>query len=506
MLLTFLFSVLCIADVALGNTSTTVSLQSTLAYKGTEVYFTGQAGYQNASQAFNLRLQFKPAAVAYPRSAEEVSDLTKVGASLGIPVSARSGGHSHAGYSLGGEDGHLVVDLSHINAIEVNSSTAVARVGTGNRLGDVALGLFNQGERALPHGTCPLVGISGHASYGGYGFTSRQWGLTLDNVIGATVVLANGSIVDTSASQYPDLFWALRGSAPSFGIVTHFDFRTFAAPVRPTYFSYNWSMPLDESIAAISRYQNFCYSPAIPREIGFELNFFKGAEKGEILLNFLGSYYGDPDEYEAVVKPFLDAMPIPTYAPLVEATSWLEHLELLAGPASTGEIASTEASIAANHDTVYTKSLTTPSYPPMPEEAIVALARWMSVEGWSTNTNWFVQLELYGGRFSQIDALPWSATAYANRKALWIIQFWASSPTYKPPYPEEGISFVDGLVRSITSNVPGTWRYGAYPNYIDPRLTPEEWQRAYYGLNYRRLQKIKAKYDPNGVFTFPQSM
>lgn len=82
-------------------------------------------------------------------------------------MAARSGGHSHASYSLGGADGYLVVDLSHINGIEIDETTRAARIGAGNRLGDVALGLFNQGERAIPHGTCPLVGIGGHASYGG---------------------------------------------------------------------------------------------------------------------------------------------------------------------------------------------------------------------------------------------------------------------------------------------------------------------------------------------------
>lgn len=151
-----------------------------------EVYFPDHASYQSASKAFNLRLQYKPAAIAYPRSTEEVTDVVKTCASLGIPgrliveahstaktdrcrssVATRSGGHSHASYCLGGADGYMVVDLSHINEIEVDEATHLARVGAGNRLGDVALGLFHQGGRAIPHGTCPLVGIGGHASYGG---------------------------------------------------------------------------------------------------------------------------------------------------------------------------------------------------------------------------------------------------------------------------------------------------------------------------------------------------
>lgn len=78
--------------------------------------------------------------------------------------------------------------------------------------------------------------------------------------------------------------------------------------------------------------------------------------------------------------------PEPTYPPLVEATTWLEHLSLLAGPDSTGQVASTSASVEANHNTRYTKSLTTPSDVPMPYEAIATLASWMSIEGWRTET------------------------------------------------------------------------------------------------------------------------
>ncbi|KAH9917721.1 uncharacterized protein B0H18DRAFT_1200507 [Fomitopsis serialis] len=488
--------ILCTIKSVLGDSP---SLQSILGNDDLEVYFPGQPGYQNASRAFNLRLNFKPVAVAYPNSTDQVAELVKVGALLNIPVTARSGGHSYAGYGLGGANGHLVVDLTQINAISVDNSTGVATIGTGNRLGDIAIALFNQAGRALPHGTCPLIGIGGHASFGGYGFTSRQWGLTLDNVVGATVVLANGTIVEASASQYPDLFWALRGAGPSFGIVTQFQFTTYVAPAQPTFFSYYWSLPLDQAITGISLYQNFSFSSSIPKEIGFEMDLTKGSSEGEILLNLVGSYYGSPDQYSAVVQPFLDAMTAPAQ---VNVTSWLDNLVLLAGSA----IASTPQSIAAENNTFYAKSLTTPSDAPMSQEAITALASWMSVEGWYTDTNWFVQLELYGGNSSQIDTIPSNATAYFNRHDLWTIQFYTSSADAEPPFPREGFAFLDGLVASITANEPESYNYGAYPNYVDPRLPPNEWHALYFGSNFERLQQIKTEVDPTGVFTFPQSM
>ena len=95
-----------------------------------------------------------------------------------ITVTARAGGHSYAAYGLGGEDGHLVVDLRNFNNISVDVVTGIATIGAGCRLGDIAIALFNQAGRALPHGTCPLVGIGGHASYGGYVLPLRARQLT----------------------------------------------------------------------------------------------------------------------------------------------------------------------------------------------------------------------------------------------------------------------------------------------------------------------------------------
>jgi FAD/FMN-containing dehydrogenase len=120
----------------------------------------------------------------------------------------------------------VVIDMSNFVQLSVDPTTFVATIGPGNRLGDVALGLSNAG-RALPHGTCPFVGVGGHSGrqnysnilfflfilfflhegYGGYGFTSRKWGLLLDTIISLEVVLANGTIANISQTNYPDLFF-----------------------------------------------------------------------------------------------------------------------------------------------------------------------------------------------------------------------------------------------------------------------------------------------------------
>ena len=167
----------------------------------------------------------------HSNSVQDVSTIVTCGASQGVPVVARSGGHSYAAYSLGGVNGALVVDLSALTNITLSNGTAV--VQTGNRLGDVAEYLWNNGQLALPHGkywlslqmqigssislgTCPTVGTGGHTSYGGYGPFSRLGGLLVDRVVSADVVLANGTSITASNTSYPDLFWVCSGGCESF--------------------------------------------------------------------------------------------------------------------------------------------------------------------------------------------------------------------------------------------------------------------------------------------------
>lgn len=145
-------------------------------------------------------------------------------------MSARSGGHSYAAFGLGGQDGSLIVDLSLMKNITLDKSNGYAVSGTGNTLGSLATYIYNNGQRVLPHGTCPYVmcfprlifdvtlmlrtqvGTGGHTSFGGFGLFSRQAGLLLDRVIAADVVLANGTAITAAQSTYPDLFWVRAAS------------------------------------------------------------------------------------------------------------------------------------------------------------------------------------------------------------------------------------------------------------------------------------------------------
>ena len=125
------------------------------------------------------------------------------------------------------------------------------------------------------------------------------------------ILTSSGCANNFPGTQYELLTYraqAIRGAGPSFGIITHFYFQTYEAPAQPTFFSYSWSLPLQQAIEGISTYQNFSFSSSIPSEVGFELDLTKGTNPGEINLHLVGSHYGSPDHFSAIIQPFLDAM------------------------------------------------------------------------------------------------------------------------------------------------------------------------------------------------------
>ncbi|KAJ6589294.1 glucooligosaccharide oxidase [Mycena capillaripes] len=469
-------------------------LQHTLSAHGVSAVYPTDTNFTTVSQAFNRRFNFSPIAVAFPTSVAQVSAAVAAGAAQNLEVVARSGGHSYIANGLGGKNGALVVDMSKLKAITVRPSNNTALIETGNRLGDVALALNAKG-RAMPHGTCSYVGIGGHSGYGGFGFTSRAWGLALDTVKSATVVLGNGTIVSASAHTNPDLYWAIRGASPSFGIVTSIEVQTFPAPPSAIVFEYTWKN-LDVATASkgVESFQTFA-ATNIPPEFGAELVFTKGDTSGKVTFGLTGAWYGARELFNVTLAPYLKTLPEPTSG-TVTFGPYIDSVATLASPKALNTSSAPDGS-----DTFYVKSLMTPSGVPMSPAAITAFVAYMAKEGFSSNTAWFVEVELYGGSNSAINAVPLDSTAFAKRDTLFTIQFYASSSNSAPPYPTSGFTFLDGMVASILNNSPANWNYGAYLNYIDDKLANAA--KLYYGSHYTRLESLKASLDPKDTFRFP---
>jgi len=473
--------------------ATSNNLRGELSAAGIKAVLPGDPDYLADSAAYNLRYTLRPAAVTFPDSPKEVAEVVKIGAAYNYSVVARSGGHSYIANGLGGDhNGSLVVDLSAFKNITVNSSSGTAVIQPGNRLGDVVLALNDHG-RALPHGTCPYVGIGGHSSFGGYGFTSRLWGLTLDTIQSLDVVLANGTIATISNEKYSDLFWAMRGAGPSFAITTSITVKTFPAPPSATVFQYGWNLNPSDAAHVISTFQTFVQTD-LPQEFDAEFVLGKGNSEGTLSIGLTGGWYGPAASFNAVIAPFLGVVPAPSTTTLTVGT-YINSVTYLGGKGTLNTTA------PDNTDTFYVKSLMTP---PMSDAALLAFMNYTAVPGFTSDLNWFVGVELWGGNNSAINNVPLNATAFGHRNSTWTMQFYASSPNFEPPYPTEGFTFLDGMVDSILNNSPRDWDYGAYPNYIDSRL--QNWQQLYYASHYPRLQSIKKKYDPHNVFKFTESI
>ncbi|KZT35085.1 hypothetical protein SISSUDRAFT_212157 [Sistotremastrum suecicum HHB10207 ss-3] len=363
--------------------------------------------------------------------------------------------------------------------------TAVAQ--TGNLLGDLAQGLWDQGQRALPHGTCPYVGIGGHASFGGYGFFSRKAGLLLDTVQSAEVVLANGTLTTASATQNPDLFWALRGAGPSFGIVTAWTFATLAAPPVVIDFEINFGAFVPENLtAALISYQAF--GSTAPREISMQAVL--GPSNGGIYLSFDGDYYGSLDDFHSIFDPWVETLP--SFERNVSATSmnWIDAQVAKDGDLST--------SSPEPHDTFFAKSLLISE--PSTNASLSAWVNYLFDHGISPATNWFVEIDMWGGAIADP---PSTSTSFAHRDAIFGYQFYASSKNGAPPYPSSGFSFLNEMVATLNN---GNLSAPAYPNYIDPTLSPNESHVAYYGTGFSRLSQIKSAFDPENLFSSNQSI
>ncbi|KAG6917468.1 hypothetical protein DXG01_002445 [Tephrocybe rancida] len=462
-----------------------IDLKAALTSRGINASFPGDASYALASSAYNLRFTFQPVAITFPKHAQEISEIIQLGAAHKLTVAARSGGHSYIANGLGGRDGALVVDLQHLSDINVDATTGVAVIESGNRLGDIAATLGKAG-RALPHGVCPYVGIGGHAGHGGFGFSSRMWGLTLDRVVAVNVVLANGTITRVNAQSTPDLFWALRGSASSFGITTSLAFSTLPSPPSATIFQYDWDLPSALAARGISAFQSFVHTD-IPAHLGGQITLFRGPSKGTLRFSLNGAWYAPVEGLESVLAPLLRQMPGAKGS--LRTGTYLESATILVG----GSLETKSA--PERHDAFYAKSLMTPESVPMSEKAIGAFVEYLATEGFASKTEWFVQLELYGGTNSAINDVPVDATAFAHRSSTFTIQFYASAPGMIPPFPEYGFAFMDKMVETLTLNSPADWDYGAYPNYIDDHLP--DWRERYYGAHYARLVTLKEKYDPD---------
>src|ERR1700728_2682048 len=182
----------------------------------------GEPGYDEARAVYNGMIDKHPAAIVRCRDAADVIACVRFAREHGAEIAVRGGGHNAAG--LGGADDALVIDLSGLRSTTVSPEDHTVRVDAGCTWGDVDHATVAFGM-ATPSGFLASTGVAGLTLGGGIGYLSRRFGLTVDNLLAADVVLGDGTLVTASPSTHGDLFWALRGGGGNFGVVTSFTFR-----------------------------------------------------------------------------------------------------------------------------------------------------------------------------------------------------------------------------------------------------------------------------------------
>ncbi len=217
-------------------------------------------GYDESRAVHNAMIDKHPALLVRCRNAQEVARCIAFARSHDVPIAIRGGGHNGGG--LGVVDDGLVIDMAEINQVTVDPGSDTVRVGGGCTWGEVDRATAEYG-RATPSGIISTTGVGGLTLGGGLGHLTRRFGLTIDSLIGADVVLADGTEVHASEHEHPELFWALRGGGGNFGAVTAFEFRTHpvgaAVMAGPTF----W--PIEQTPEVMRFYREFL--PAAPRAV-----------------------------------------------------------------------------------------------------------------------------------------------------------------------------------------------------------------------------------------------
>jgi len=444
--------------------------------------FPQDVDYSSKVNPYNLDYPVYPAALVRPTTVEQVSAAVKCAVKADVKVQPRSGGHSFANYCLGGVDGALVVDLVHLQKFEIDTTTWKATIGAGTLLGDVTTRLHDAGGRAIAHGTCPQVGIGGHATIGGLGPTSRQWGSTLDHIREVEVVLANGTITRANDNQNTDLYFAIRGAGASYGIVTEFVFVTHPEPGPTVRYSYTFELGNAQDLAkTFAKWQSFISTPNLDRKLASTLTV---TPVGIIIA---GTYFGTRAEYDILnIEAQLGSGSLIKVDVIDDwlgsVLSWAEDeaLQVVGGIPTA----------------FYAKSLSFTPETLISDAGIDALFEYIQDANKGTVV-WFITFDLEGGATNDV---PTDATAYVHRNTVFYLQSYAIG---LDGVSETTHDFLDGITDTIMKAMPGI-DFGAYPGYVDKYLP--DGQHEYWGTNYPRLQQIKAELDPQDVFFNPQSV
>jgi len=433
----------------------------------------GEPEYEQARAVYNAMIDRRPAAVARCRNVADVQSALAAAARAGLPVAVRGGGHSGPGF--GTIDGGVVIDLSPMDGVEVDPAARTARVQGGATLSAFDAATHAHGL-ATPAGILGSTGVGGLTLGGGHGYLSRKYGLTIDNLLSAEVVLADGRVVTASDAENTDLFWAIRGGGGNFGVVTSFTLQLH--PVS-TVICGPTAWPASATADVLSWYRDFL--PSQPEDLyGFFATMtvpavapFPEPFHRHKACAIVWCYTGDPADADEVFAP-------------VRAMQ----------PAWDGTHAAPYPGLQAAFDPLLPKGLQWywrgDFFRTIPDAAVAEHARFIEAAPTALS-----QMHIYpiDGAVQRVDQ---AATAWAQRDVTFsqVIVGVDDNPANAGAITQWAKQYHDAVHPYSAGS--------GYVNFLMDEGTDRV--RATYGDNYDRLARVKAAYDPKNVFRYNQNI
>lgn len=429
--------------------------------------------YDRARQETNPAFQAFPQVIVYCEIAYDVELCLLAARAYHLWVCVRSGGHSTAGYSV---NSGMVIDVSGLNHVEVDADAMTVVVGTGADF-DRLNGALNNTGLHVPSGQCGDVHVGGFVQGGGYGYTSRCFGVQCDSVLAFRVMLASGEVVAANSDENADLYWAMRGgTGGNFGVLLEVTFQLY--PVASVW-AYSIQWPIGDAAAALLEMQTNYMLTGAPKELG--ATTIIGRHDSVPVLLMQGIYVGSADAGKQALDSLLH---LGSHELLVDKSGsygTMNHLlENCPYAIPDPPKGSSEAKRAG--------------YIKQP----LALADWQQIVDYvqmAPNPNDSAVIEPYGG---VINTYPEAASAFVHRDVamdFFVDAFWS----HERDMPR-AIEWLDGFSALMQPFVTGA----VYQNY--PQRGLANFAAAYWGDAYPRLMQVKAKYDPDNFFHFEQSI
>jgi FAD/FMN-containing dehydrogenase len=449
--------------------------ESALSGSTNVVLHAGSPEYEQARHLWNAMIDRRPSVIVQPEHTQDVAAAVRFARANGLLVAVKGGGHSAPGYSMC-DDG-VVIDLVRMQAVSVDPSSKLATVQGGALLG--ALDQATAPHRlVVPASAISHTGAGGLTLGGGFGHLMRKFGLTIDSLVGAEVVLADGEITHVDAYCDPDLFWALRGGSGNFGVVTEFHFRChdFGPDI---YVSAN-VFGLEHARPALHLWRELMEQA--PNELGWNA-FFRGApdatgfewipkrlqDKPVLLMPLM--WAGDPAEGQARIE---------------ELTARLDNIAAqVCGVVPFVEVQQQWDEVFAHGRRHYAKAGFLGELP----DSLLDVVLEATANLPDPNTQ--IEILRLGGAVAEVGA---DETAFPHRDANWpfnIIGLWDD-----PMGDAKAIEWVRKLYADLEPNMSG----GTYVNYASGDEAGGT--RAAYGQTWERLVDLKEKYDPENLFRF----